>query len=142
LLCRGSRVACTSANRRLMEGHASACPDARKRVPPNEAGVSPALTPLCHRLVCHASGGKHAQVDRPLRRARLIIMRLSPPCVGIEVRAGPARLLDPPAAILRLNNRAKPPVRWKTRSFGIGQKKRSPGRPRVRRIIESVRWGA
>jgi len=31
-------------------------------------------------------------------------MRLSPPCVGIEVRAGLARLLDPPAAILRLNN--------------------------------------
>ena len=36
----------------------------------------------------------------------LIIMRLSPPCVGIEVRDGLARLLDPPAAILRLNNRA------------------------------------
>jgi hypothetical protein len=49
-------------------------------------------------------------------------MRLSPPCVGIEVRAGLARLLDPPAAILRLNNRAQPPVRWKTRPFGIGQK--------------------
>src|SRR5207237_1168142 len=48
--------------------------------------VSPALTPLCHRLVCHASGEKHAPVDRPLRRARLIIMRLSPPRVGIEVR--------------------------------------------------------
>jgi hypothetical protein len=37
-------------------------------------------------------------------------MRLSPPCVGIEVRAGLARLLDPPGAILRLNNRAQPPV--------------------------------
>ena len=34
--------------------------------------MSPALTPLCHRLVCHASGGKHAQVDRSLRRAMLI----------------------------------------------------------------------
>src|SRR6476660_528814 len=34
-------------------------------------------------------------------------MRLSPPCVGIEVRAGLARLLDPPAATLRLNNRAR-----------------------------------
>lgn len=33
-------------------------------------------------------------------------MRLSPPCVGIEVRAGLARLLDPPGATLRLNNRA------------------------------------
>jgi len=75
-------------------------------------------------------------------------MRLSPPCVGIEVRAGLAQLLDPPAAILRLHYRAHTPVRlglpvrWKTRQSGIGQKKRSPGRPRVRRIIESVRWGA
>ena len=84
--------------------------------------MSPALTPLCHRLVCHASGGKHAPVDRPLRRARLTIMRLSPPCVGIEVRAGLARLLDPPAAILRLNNRAQPPVRCKTRSSASDKK--------------------
>jgi len=84
-------------------------------------GVSPALTPHCHRLAFHASGGEHAPVDRPLRRAMLIIMRLSPPCVGIEVRAGLARLLDPPAAILRLYYRARtpvrlgPPVRSKTR---------------------------
>jgi len=62
-------------------------------------------------------------------------VRLSPPCVGIEVPAGLARLLDPPAAILRLNNRAKPPVRCKTRSSASDKKKRSPGRPRVRRII-------
>src|SRR5437773_2208825 len=72
-------------------------------------------------------------------------MRLSLHCVGIEVRAGLTRLLDPPAAILRLHYRALPPVRLgppvrsKTRPSGIGQKKRSPGRPRVRRIIESVR---
>src|SRR5205814_595210 len=71
-----------------------------------EAGVSPALTPLCHRLVCHRLGWEAADVDRPLRRARLIIMRLSPRCVGIEVRAGLARLLDPPVAILRLHSRA------------------------------------
>ena len=86
--------------------------------------MSPALTPLCHRLVCHASGGKHAPVDRPLRRAMLInnAVRLSPPCVGIEVPAGLARLLDPPAAILRLNNRAQPPVRCKTRSSASDKK--------------------
>ena len=64
-------------------------------------------------------------------------MRLSPPCVGIEVRAGLARLIYPPAAILCLHYRAHtpvrlgPPVRPKTRQSGIGQKKRSPGRPRV-----------
>jgi len=34
------------------------------------------------------------------------------------------------------------PWRARTAQSGIGQKKRSPGRPRVRRIIESVRWGA
>ena len=44
--------------------------------------MSPCTDSSCHRLVCHASGGKHAQVDRPLRRARLIIMRLSPPSVA------------------------------------------------------------
>ena len=49
-------------------------------------------------------------------------MRLSPPCVGIEVRAGLARLLDPPGATLRLNNRAQPPVRLETVQSGIGQK--------------------
>src|SRR5438874_6719890 len=37
--------------------------------------------------------------------------------------------------------RASKPVRSKTRRGELGQK-RSPGRPRVRRIIESVRWGA
>ena len=86
--------------------------------------MSPALTPLCHRLVCHASGGKHAPVDRPLRRTMLVnnAVRLSPPCVGIEVPAGLARLLDPPAAILRLNNRAQPPVRCKTRSSASDKK--------------------
>ena len=40
--------------------------------------------------------GSTHQVDRPLRRAMLIIMRLSPPCFAIEVRAGLAGLLDPP----------------------------------------------
>src|SRR5204863_7629470 len=114
-----------------------------------EAGVSPALTPLCHRLVCHRLGWEAADVDRPLRRARLIIMRLSPRCVGIEVRAGLARLLDPPATILSLHYRAHtpvrvgPPVRSKTRQSGIGQKKTFTGPAAcVRRIIESVRWGA
>ena len=77
---------------------------------------------FCHRLVCHASGGKHAPVDRPLRRAMLMnyaafaVLRWQ-----FEVRAGLARLLDPPAAILRLNNRAQPPVR-SDRQSGIGQK--------------------
>jgi len=60
-------------------------------------------------------------------------MRLSPPCVGIEVRAGLAQLLDPPAAILRLHYRAHTPVRlglpvrWKARQSGIGQKKTFTG---------------
>ena len=43
-------------------------------------------------------------------------MRLSPPCVGIEVGAGLTRLLDPPGATLRLNNRAQPPVQMEDSS--------------------------
>ena len=93
-----------------------------KRVPPNEAGVSPALTPLCHRLVCHASGGKHAPVDRPLRRAMLIN---NAAFAALRWHRGPSRTgttAHPPAATLRLNNRAQTPVRGSDRQSGIGQK--------------------
>jgi hypothetical protein len=49
-------------------------------------------------------------------------MRLSPPCVGIEVRAGLARLLDPPGATLHLHY-----YRARVRQSGIGQKKTFTG---------------
>jgi hypothetical protein len=62
-------------------------------------------------------------------------VRLSPPCVGIEVEPDwhdcSIHPLPPCAFTIA-----------RVRQSGIGQKKRSPGRPRVRRIIESVRWGA
>jgi len=43
--------------------------------------VSPATESSLPSIGLSRLGGKHAQVDRPLRRARLIIMRLSPPSV-------------------------------------------------------------
>ena len=47
-----------------------------------------------------------AEVDRPLRRAMLTIMRLSPPCFSIEVRSGLARLLEP--STLQIGDGHKP----------------------------------
>ena len=103
--------------------------------------MSPALSPHCHRLLSHASGGKHAPGGSA-----------APPgdannyaaFTALLCHRGPSRTGRTARSTLQSRARTIARVRQSgsDRQSGIGQKKRSPGRPRVRRIIESVRWGA